>query len=328
MKTLVYSSAGFDRPFLEKAAHGKQELVFINESLNLDTVKQCKGFEAICLFRSDDASAPIMEKLFSFGVKYIALRTEEFGHVDLSKALALGIKVANVPECSPFATAEHAVALLLALNRKLVLGQKLMQIGDFRLDHLIGFDLHGKTVGIIGTGTTGAIFAKIMHGFGCSLLGFDFEENKIPITEIPISYVSLEDLCKKSDIISIHKMPKNNIKPLFNQAVFHMMKKGVYFINTTPGNGVSYTDLIAAIENQIIAAAGLDLYNKDLFFKEHTETQIHNTTFLKLFSHSNVLITENQGFLTQETLREIANTTIANLNTWEYNGISKNEILF
>ena len=186
MKTLIYNIHGFDKPFLENAAHNKHELVFTEEHLNADTATLAKGFEAVALFTSDNASAEVLAKLWGYGVRFIALRSVGYDHVDLAKAKQLGIKVANVPAYSPYAIAEHAVALLLALNRKLILGQKLMDKKDYRLDKLVGFDLHGKTVGIIGTGKIGAAFAKIMHGFGCTLLGFDVEENKQLISETPL----------------------------------------------------------------------------------------------------------------------------------------------
>jgi D-lactate dehydrogenase len=240
----------------------------------------------------------------------------------------LAIKVANVPEYSPYAIAELAVALLLALNRKLVLGQSLMQTGDYRLDHLVGFDLHGKTIGIVGTGKIGAAFAKIMNGFGCKIIAFDIKENKELMDEITLTYVSLEDLCATADVISVHYLLNAKTNHLFNKSIFALMKKGVIFINTARGGIVNTKDLIEAIENKTIGAAGLDVYEKEkpIFFLDHTDTPINDDLFLKLRSHPNVMITGHQGFLTNEALKGIAHTTIANLNAWDNTGNSVNEV--
>lgn len=328
MKVLIYSILGFDKPFLERAAHGNHEFVFTEQTLNENTVNLAKGFDAISLFTSDNASETIVEKLYSYGVKFIALRSVGYDHVDLARAKSLGIKVANVPEYSPYAIAELAVALLMALNRKLVLGQTLMQIGDYRLDHLVGFDLHGKTIGIVGTGKIGAAFARIMHGFGCKILAFDMQENKELMNEIPISYVSIEDLCVNSDVISVHYLLNGTTNHLFNKTTFSQMKKEVIFINTARGGIVDTEDLLDAIENKMIGAAGLDVYEKEkpIFFHDHTDTPIKDSLFLKLRSYPNVMITGHQGFLTTEALEGIAHTTVANLNAWAYKGISENEI--
>jgi D-lactate dehydrogenase len=238
------------------------------------------------------------------------------------------MKVANVPVYSPYSVAEHAVGLVLALNRKLVLGQRLMHIGDYRMDHLVGFDLHGKTVGIIGTGKIGAAFARIMYGFGCKIVAFDSEENKELMNEIPISYKTLEEVCATSDVLSVHAAWNESSYPLFDKNTFSLCKKGMLFINTADGKLVNTDDLIEAIDNKILAAVGLDVYENEnsIFFQDHTETPITDTLFLKLRSYPNVMITGHQGFLTNETLAGIAHTTIANLNAWAYNGISENEI--
>ena len=328
MKVLVYSIFGFDKPFLKKAAHGNHELVFTGQSLNKNTVNFAKGFDAVSLFTSDDASEAILEKLYIHGIKYIALRSTGSDNVDLARAKSLAIKVANVPSYSPYSVAELAVSLLLALNRKLVLGQMLMQIGDYRLDHLVGFDLHGKTVGIIGTGEIGAAFARIMHGFGCRLLAFDRQENKELTDEIPITYASLEAVCKNSDIISVHSQLDETTQYLFNKNTFSQMKKGIIFINTAHGSIVNTEDLVEAIENKTLAAVGLDVYEKDqfIFFQDHTDSPVSDPLFLKLRSFPNVMITGHQGFLTNEVLEGIAHTTITNLNAWAYTGISENEI--
>lgn len=328
MKILVYSTHGFDKPFIEEAAKDRLELDFTEQALSLDTVELARGYEAIALFTSDNASSAILQKLNDFGVKFIALRSSGYDHVDLAKAKQLNIKVANVPAYSPNSIAEHTVALLMALNRKLILGQKLMESGDYRLDQLTGFDLHGKKAGIVGTGKTGAVFAKIMHGFGCNLLGYDIEVNYQLIKDTKIKYISFNDLCKQSDVISVSCPLNTATKYMFNKNAFEQMKKGVVFINTARGGIVNTIDLIDALDNGIIAAAGLDVYEyeRPIFFSDHTTSAISDELFLKLRSYQNVLITGHQAFLTNEALQGIANTTVANLDAWTRNGISENEV--
>lgn len=328
MKILMFSIFEFEKPFIEKAIHGKLELVYTSKNLNEETVALAEGFEGISLFTSDIANDTILEKLYHCGVKYIALRTVGHDQIDLKKARSLGIKVANVPEYSPYAIAEHAVALLMALNRKIVLGQKLMEMGDYRLDNLVGFDLHGKTVGIIGTGKIGSAFAKILHGFGSTLLGYDPIKNEKLIQQTNIKYCTLEELCKNADIISIHCPLNTTSKYMFNKSLFFQMKKGVIFINTSRGMIVNTEDLINALNKGIVAAAGLDVYEKEktIFFQNHISAKINDNIYTILRSNPNVIITGHQGFLTNEALQGIANTTMANLNAWAYNGISENEL--
>jgi len=328
MKILVYSSYEFDRAIIENATHGKLEFVYTDQPLNEDTVKLAEGFEGISLFIPDNASAAILEKLYFYGVRYISLRSVGYDYIDLKCARALGIKVANVPAYSPYSVAEHAVALLLALNRKIVLGQKLMNMGDYRLDHLIGFDLHGKKIGIIGTGKIGSAFAKIMHGFGCSIIASDPVENEELKKQINITYTTLEEVCKNSDVISVHCPLNSETKYMFHRSVFSMMKKGVVFINTARGKVVNTEDLIDALQHGNVHAAGLDVYGKEkkIFFKNLIDKNIEDEIYTILRALPNVLITGHQGFLTNEALQGIASTTIANLNAWAYNGICKNEL--
>jgi D-lactate dehydrogenase len=328
MKILMYSVFDYEKPFMDKAKHGKLELVYTEKSLNENTVNLAEGFEAITIFTCDSANSKVLDKLYSFGVKYISLRSVGHDHIDLQKARSLGIKVANVLEYSPYAVAEHAVALLMALNRKIVLGQKLMQMGDYRLDHLVGFDVHGKKAGVIGVGKIGSAFAKIMYGFGCEILAFDPEENQELTKQINITYTSLEEVCKNADIISVHCPLNRETTYMFNDSLFKVMKKGVYFINTARGCVVNTEDLIKALDNNTVAAAGLDVYEKEgaVYFKDHLEEKIEDPIYIILRSYPNVLITGHQGFLTNEALDGIAHTTIANLNAWAYNSTCENEI--
>jgi len=328
MRTLIYSTHGFDRPFLEKAAQGKHELIFTEQHLDETTVNLAEGFEAISLFASDKASAEVLEKLNQFGVKFIALRSVGYDHVDLQKAKQLGIKVANVPSYSPYAIAEHAAALLLALNRKITLSQQLIKQNDFRLDNLVGFDLHGKIIGIIGTGNIGSAFAKIMHGFGCKLIGFDVKINKELIGQTQIIYTSLEELCHHADVISIHCPLNSETKQLFSKNVFAQMKTGALIINTARGGILNTIDLMAALDQGIISGAGLDVYEneKPIYFLDHSGSKIQDEVFERLRCHPKVLLTGHQAFLTKEALQGIAETTMANLSEWTQKGISGNDL--
>jgi D-lactate dehydrogenase len=328
MKIFVYNAHRFEKPFLEKASQSKHQLLYSVYPLDINTVKLSKGCDAVLIFTSCDASANVLDKLRQNGVRFIALRCVGHNNVDLDKAKMLGIKVANVPAYSPYAIAEHAVALLLALNRKIVLGQQLMKKNDFSLDQLIGFDLHGKTVGIIGTGKIGSAFAHIMKGFGCHLLAYDVQENKELIDQTNIEYKSLDAVCKESDVISLHCPLNMATQCLFDKKVFSDMKKGVYFINTARGGIVNTKDLIDAIENGTIAGAGLDVYEneKDIFFRNHLNNVIIDEVFDKLRSFPNVLITGHQAFLTTEALLGIAQTTFSNISNWKTNGKCDNDL--
>lgn len=328
MKILVYSVHGFDKPFLEKAAQGKHELFFTEHALNETTDNLANGCDAVALFTSDNASKKVVEKLLAYGVKFIALRSVGYDHVDLAKAKQFGTKVANVPAYSPYAIAEHAVALLVALNRKILLSQQLTNKNDFSLDQLIGFDLHEKTIGIVGTGKIGAAFAKIMHGFGCKLIAYDIEENQELIHQTNISYTSLEELCKSSDVISVCCPLNTATKYMFNKSAFSQMKKGVVFVNTARGGIVNTIDLIEALDSGIVASEALDVYEneKPIYFYDYTDSQINDVIFQKLRSYPNVLLTARQAFLTNEALQCIADTAIANLDGWSNNEISENDL--
>lgn len=328
MKTLVYSTHPFDQPFLEKAAKGLHELVFTPEPLTEITATMANGFSAIAIFTSDLANDKVLTILHQQGVRFIALRSVGHDHIQLHKAKSLGIKVANVPAYSPHAIAEHATALLLALNRRLIKSQNLMRKNDFRLDELVGFDLNGKTVGIIGTGKIGTCFANIMHGFGCQLVAYDVIENKVLQQKANLKYMSLNEVCAKADIISICCPLNDNTKYLVNESLFKQMKKGVYIINTARGSIINTADLLTAIDEGIVGGAGLDVYEfeKPIYFYNHKDTVLKDELFEKLRSHPKVLLTGHQAFLTNEALKGIAETTINNLSDWEQQSKSQNDL--
>jgi D-lactate dehydrogenase len=329
MKILIFSNHGFAEPFLVLANNKKHDLIFSDKPLNAATAELAKGCEAIALFTSDDGSAEVLDKLSDLGVKYITLRSAGYDHIDINKAKSLGIKVANVPAYSPYSIAEHAVALLMAMNRKILLGDVLMRKNDFRLEQLVGFDLHGKTVGIVGTGKIGSAFGNIMHGFGCTLLGYDVEENSDLVREAKIVYTSFETLCQSADVVSIHCPLNGATRYLFNKNSFSLMKDGVLFINTARGGIVNTNDLLDALDAGKVSHAGLDVYEyeKPIFFYNHQNSEIQDELFKRLRSHPRVLLTGHQAFLTNEALTGIANTTIANLDAWGSGGTSDNEII-
>lgn len=327
MKVLVYSSHAYDRPSLQAAATGKHEITFTHRHLGGDTVSMAKGFESVAIFTSDDASAPMLQKLSDLGVKYVALRSSGYDHVDLSEAMRLGIRVAHVPEYSPYAIAEHAVAMMMAANRKLLEAHALIQLQDFRLDSLTGFDVHGKTVGIIGTGKIGIAFASIMKGFGTTLLAFDPVQNPAA-SKLGVNYVSLDQLLEQSDIISIHCPLNASTRHLLAKARFEKMKRGAMVINTSRGGVIKTTDLIEAIERGTVSMACLDVYEneKGLFFEDHRQDVLKDPLFARLRSLKNVLITGHQAFMTNEAIAGITRVTMANLDYWQQGLKSPNEL--
>ena len=328
MKILFYSIHQYDKSILESANSKNIEMQFTELSLNENTTNLVYGFDAVSLFTSDSATETILEKLFANGVRYIALRSVGSDHIALAKAKSLGMKVANVPAYSPYSVAEHAVTLLLALNRKIVFGQQLMNHGNFELDQLVGVDIHKKTVGIIGTGKIGGAFAKIMNGFGCRLLAYDLIEDQTLIKETNIKYASLETVCQHADIISIHCPLNSFTKYLFNELVFQFMKKGMILINTARGGIINTEDLLTALDNGTISATGLDVYEneKKIFGNDHKAKRINDDLFARLRSYPNVLLTGHQAFLTQEALLGIATTTFENLALWSEGKTCENEL--
>ena len=318
MKTFVYSAHAYDQPFLEQAARKRHELVFTQEKLTLATAHYAAGFDVIAVFTADDCSAAVLDKLYVQGVRYIALRSAGYDHIDLYHAAQLGIRVAHVPEYSPYAIAEHAVAILMMLNRKLLDAQLLMKLQDFRLDTLTGFDIHGKTVGVIGTGKIGMAFARIMIGFGATVLACDPVQQQEAIA-LGIQYVSLEELLRISDIVSLHCPLNESTRYLLSAKQFEWMKNDSILINTSRGAIIHTKDLIKALEDKRIGGACLDVYEREkgLFFEDHRSAVIQDEDFLKLGSMKNVLLTGHQAFLTREALTGIAETTIQNLDYWQ-----------
>lgn len=328
MKVLVYSSKAFEIPYLEKANSNQHQLTFIEEALSSESAMQAIGFDAISIFSADDASFITLEKLNEFDVKHITLRSVGHDNVNLKAAKRLGIRVANVPAYSPYAIAEHGVSLLMALNRRIIPSNQRFKNYNFNLDGLVGIDLHQKTAGIIGTGNIGSVMAKIMHGFGCKLLGYDISEDKSLIENYNLKYTSLESLCEQSDIISIHVPLNSDTHYLINEELFSLMKKNVIIINTARGAVIQTEDLISAIKNHQIGAYGADVFENErgIFFKDRSDNIPDDRLLIELNAYPNVLMTGHHAFLTDEALTNIAETTIWNLNQWSNKLETANEL--
>jgi len=311
---------------LLNANNGKHEFTILDASLNLQTISLAEGCKAVALFVSDDASAPVLEKLNQLGIKFIALRSAGFNNVNIRRAKELGIKVARVPDYSPYAVAEHAIALMLALNRKLIRSHSRVMEQNFSLDGLVGFDMHGKTVGIIGTGKIGYVVAKILHGFGCKLLAFDKSESDELKEKYNVEYTDYITLCKRSDIITLHAPLTEETKYIINENCIAGMKPGVMLINTSRGGLVNTKDVIDALKTKHIGYFGMDVYEEEegLFFEDHSEDILQDDTIARLMSFKNVIITSHQAFLTDAALKNIAETTIYNLDCFENNTSTKN----
>lgn len=328
MKVAVYSTHQFEKHFLHEANQNKHEFILLGESLNLKTSSLVNGCMAVSLFVNDDASAPVLDSLHKQGVKFIALRSAGFNHVDLKHAQKLGIRVANVPGYSPYAVAEHTVAMMLALNRKLISAHNRIMELNFSLDGLVGFDMNGKTAGIIGTGKIGSVVAKILHGFGCHILAYDKHVNHEITNTYQVHYVDLETLSRQSDIITLHVPLLAETRHIINAKTIGFMRSGVMLINTSRGALVNTRDVIDALKTKHIGSFGMDVYEEEanLFFQDHSDDILQDDVIARLLSFRNVLITGHQAFLTKEALENIAATTIANLNVWETGNSPENEL--
>tara|TARA_R110001606_G_scaffold229776_1_gene377712 strand:+ start:1106 stop:2101 length:996 start_codon:yes stop_codon:yes gene_type:complete len=328
MKTTIFSTHKFEEPYLVKANDDKHQLKLLESRLTEETAILATGSKTVSLFTGDDASAKVLEKLNAFGVQYIALRSAGFNHVDLGKAAELDMKVARVPAYSPYAIAEHTMALILALNRKLIKAHNRVRDQNFSLNGLTGFDLNGKTVGVIGTGKIGSVLVKILHGFGCKILVQDVIENENLINSYNVSYTDCETICKQSDIISLHVPLTTSTKHLIDAKHISLMKQGVMLINTSRGGLVDTKAVIAGLKTKKIGYFGIDVYEEEegLFFEDHSDDILQDDVIARLMTFNNVLITSHQAFLTETALTNIAETTIYNLDCFDKEMPSGNEI--
>ncbi|MBC7746091.1 MAG: 2-hydroxyacid dehydrogenase [Flavobacterium sp.] len=328
MKTIIYSAHKFEKEFLVNANAGKHELEFFEIPLKMETTQLAVAARAVSIFVNDDASEKIIEKLHAGGVEFIALRSAGYNHVALDKAKQLDIKVARVPAYSPYAVAEHAVALMMALNRNLIRANSRVHELNFSLDGLTGFDMNGKTVGIIGIGQIGGVLAKILNGFGCKILAVDQIENGELIEKYGLVYTDYDTLYKEADIISLHVPLTKATHYMINQHTINKMKRGVMLINTSRGALVNTKAVIAGLKTGQIGYLGLDVYEEEggLFFEDHSGDILQDDVISRLLSFANVLITSHQAFLTNTALQNIAETTIYNLDCFEKQIEFKNQI--
>lgn len=328
MRAICYSIKDFEAPYLEKANSGKHFIFFEKEPLVTATAHLAKGFDSVIIFTGDDASQGVLEQLHGYGVKYIALRSAGYDNVHLETAHRLGLKVANVPAYSPYAIAEHTVMLMLALNRKLLTAHTQVQQFNFSLSGLTGFDLNGKTAGIIGTGHIGSVASKLLHGFGCNLLGYDIQKNQMLEQAFGMRYTSLNELFANSDIITIHTSLNATTRNLVNHNSISKMKDGVMLINTSRGAVVDTAAVIEGLKSGKIGSFGMDVYEheKGLFFYDHSGEILQDDMLARLMVFHNVIITPHQAFLTREALTNIADSTIENLDCWKQGKANGNEL--
>jgi D-lactate dehydrogenase len=329
MKVAVFDTHRFDREAFEKAnAAFRHELHFLEPRLTPDTAVLAAGFTAVCSFVNDRLDNDALVILRDAGVRLIALRSAGFNHVDLDAAARLDLTVVRVPEYSPYAVAEHAVALLLTLNRRTHRAYSRVREANFSLDGLVGFDLHGKTAGIIGTGRIGAVMLRIMHGFGCRLLAYDVKEDAALTGELPMRYVPLPQLLGESDIISLHVPLTPATRHLIDAQALATMKRGAVLINTGRGALIDTQALVASLKRGHIGAAGLDVYEEEegVFFKDLSDQVLQDDILARLLTFPNTLITSHQGFLTHEALANIAQTTLANIRAFEQGEPLVNEV--
>lgn len=319
MRTLIFSSQTYDRDsFLAARLPDNLQLFFQPARLTLETVALADGHEVVCAFINDDLSAPVLERLAAGGTRLIALRSAGYNHVDLPTAQKLGLSVVRVPAYSPHAVAEHAVALILSLNRHLHRAYNRTRDGDFSLHGLTGFDLVGKTVGIVGTGQIGATFAKIMAGFGCKLLAYDPYPNP-QVEALGARYLSLEELLQQAQIISLHCPLTPQTRHLINAQSLAIMQRGAMLINTGRGALVDTPALSEALKSGQLGYLGLDVYEEEalLFFEDRSDHPLQDDVLARLLTFPNVIVTAHQAFLTHEALGAIAQTTLDNIKAWD-----------
>ncbi len=326
-KVLVFDSKPYDIDSFKKL-DTELEFEFLEVKLGPATASLAKGYETVCVFVHDQACEKTLKTLKDGGTKLIALRCAGYNNVALKKAAELGIKVVRVPEYSPYAVAEHAAALIMTLNRKTHRAYARVKENNFSLNGLLGFDMHGKTVGVVGTGKIGQVMLRIMKGFGCNVLAFDLFPNQKLASEIGFEYVSFEELCKRCDIVSLHLPLTKETRHLINSQTIAQMKDGVILINTSRGPLIDTPSLIEALKTQKIKAAGLDVYEEEdeYFFEDFSGDIVKDDVLARLMSFNNVIITSHQAFFTEEALSNIAQTTVLNINDfWEGKEL-KNEV--
>lgn len=328
MKVAVFSTKSYDKEYLDKAnIENKHELVYFESSLKSKTARLAENYDAVCVFVNDSLTKEVIENLAQLNIKLIVLRCAGFNNVDIETACSNKIKVLRVPTYSPTAVAEHAVALILTLNRKTHKAYNRVREGNFSIERLTGFELYGKTVGLVGTGRIGSAFARIMKGFGSKVIAFDsYPNNALADT---LTYCSLEEVFRLSDIISLHCPLTPETNHIINKNSLNLMKKGVMLINTSRGKLIDTDAAIDALKEGRLGYLGIDVYEQEekLFFKDLSEIIILDDKISRLMTFPNVLITAHQAYFTDIALTQIAQTTIQNLSDFEKSTINpENEV--
>jgi D-lactate dehydrogenase len=328
MKVAVFSTKPYDQEYFEQYVNKKElQFTYYDSPLNRDTANLASGFEAICVFVNDQVDRDTIEQLAGHGVRLIALRCAGYNNVDLDAVREKEIKLVRVPAYSPEAVAEHALALILTLNRKTHKAYNRVREGNFSLNKLLGFNLHGKTVGVIGTGKIGATFCHIMKGMGCRVLAFDINPSEA-LKKQGITYTSLEKIFEESDIISLHCPLIPDTKHMINKDSLSRMKQGIMIINTSRGALIDTPDILDGLASKKVGFLGIDVYEQEenLFFKDLSEMIIEDEMILRLISYPNVLITSHQAYFTREAMEEITHTTIENIMEFFEGRVLTNEV--
>ncbi|CAF1046304.1 unnamed protein product [Adineta ricciae] len=321
--TKEYDKLSFDTKVKDLKQPEKYEIHYTHERLSKDSAKKANGYECICIFVNDDGSREVLEKLKQIGVKLIVLRCAGYNNIDLKAAEEFAIEIGYVPSYSPNAIAEHAVALVMALNRRLHRAYDRVRNGDFRLDGLVGFDMNGKTVGVLGTGRIGQFAIRIFRGFGCRVLAYDlYKIQDDDRHALGFEYAELDDIYAQADILSIHLPLDHKTKHMINARTIDKMKKGIILVNTARGGLIDSKALLDALKSGQVAGAGLDVYEHEhkYFFNDFSSTIIGDDILSQLLSYPNVILTAHQAFLTQEALCSIAKTTLENIYSFMTSG--------
>lgn len=328
MKILTYSSKDFEIPFLEKSNNEVHHVKYIPDHLTSKTAALAMGFDAICISPADDGSTMVLERLKDFNIKYIVLRSTGYDNINLTTAQKLNIKVANAAGYSPITIAEHGIALLLAIKRKLIQANQQVNTYNFSLSNLVGTNLNQKTVGVIGTGRIGKALTKILYGFGCTIVGHDIQEDKELVEQYDMKYMDLENICRQSDIFFLSTPLNTQTYHLINKSCIDLMKKEVIIVNIARGAIVDTKDIITALISKKIAAYAADVYEYEqgVFFYDRSKNKPDDTVLKQLIDLPNVLLTAHQAFATKEALTTIADTTFYTINCWDQNKPSIHEL--
>lgn len=318
MKTIVYSTHGFDRPYLEASSGSKHQLCFTRQPLNRLSASLAEGFEAAILFSNDNASSDILDLLYHGGIRFVVTRSTCLDQIDKNYATEIGIKVASLQDYSSRSVAEHAMALLLSLNRKIALGQRLMSKDDFRLDRLVGFELYKKTIGVVGTGKVGGHIVRMLKGFGCNVLGYDPDPNDRLAQETGLIYTDRDELFELSDAVILSCPLNRDNHYMVDSRMLKLMKNSSLLINVGRGGLIHTLDLIEALQAGDITGAALDVYEGEsrIFFNYRGHIPVQDSVFNTLRKLPNALITGHQAFLTEEALKTMAIKTIRQLDNW------------